>query len=210
MRQTLLILLLVLALAPAGQAADPSASFNVGRAATTAADAAKDEGSELQYTINPRNVIQIRIFGEGTVNQIYRVDESGYITHALVGRIRLGGQTVAQAEKTMENALRGDYIINPRVTVFVLEHSRFSVLGEVRRPGTYEIQGRVSLIEALSMAGGFTPVASQGDVKIIHKNENGPETSETVDVARIARGERTQQNIYIRPDDVIVVAKSFF
>ncbi len=205
----LTILLSALCAAPLDAfAADSVGALNAARTSSAASDQAKEEGSEFQYTIGPQNTIQIKIFGEGNINQIYRVDEAGYITHALTGRIRLGGLSVSQAEKAMEKALRGDYIVNPHVTIFVLEHSRFSVLGEVRKPGTYEIQGRVSLMEAISMAGGLTPVASQGDVKIVHKSDDH-ETTETVDFGKMSRGEN-KKRIYMEPDDVIMVSKSFF
>lgn len=164
---------------------------------------------EFAYVLGPQNVVQIKIFGDAASNPIYRIDESGMISHTLIGRVRLGGLTVAEAEKLLEEQLRGDYIRNPHVTVFVLEHSHFSVLGEVRKPGTYEIVGRVSIIEALSMAGGFTPIGNPKDVKIIRKSENG-ETVIRVDTTRITdRGDMTAQ-VYLEADDVVTVPKSFF
>ena len=173
------------------------------------ASAADADNSEHSYQIGPQNVLQIKIFGEAGTNQIYRVDETGSITHALIGRVKLGNLSVAQAEKLMEEKLAGDYIINPHVTIFVLEHSHFSVLGEVKKPGTYEILGRVSLIEAISMAGGFTPVAAQGNVKIVRKGED-KESSITVDTTKITGRGDLSANVSIEADDVIVVAKSFF
>jgi polysaccharide export outer membrane protein len=161
------------------------------------------------YVIGPQNVLQIKIFGESATNQIYRVDESGLINHALIGRVGLAGKTVAQAEKIMEEKLSGDYIVNPHVTIFVLEFSRFSIMGEVQRPGTYEITGHVSLMEAISMAGGFTRVANSRGVRIIRKSE-GKEKTIDVDTTDITdRGQLTAE-VSIQADDVIVVSKSFF
>ena len=174
----------------------------------TPQNAPTDE-SEHSYTIGPQNVIQIKIFGEAGVNQIYRVDERGLITHALVGRIKLGGLTVFQAEKLMEEKLAGDYILSPHVTIFVMEHSHFSVLGEVRKPGNYEILGRTSVIEAISMAGGFTPVANQGAVKIIRKS-GGKEATIHVDTTKITGQGDTSEDAYVDADDVVVIPKSFF
>lgn len=167
-----------------------------------------DPGSAVSYVIGPQNVIQIKVFGDAATNQIYRVDERGYIKHALLGTVKIGGLSVAQAEELIESQLKGDYFIDPRVTIFVLEHSRFSVLGEIRKPGIYEIQGRVSVIEAISMAGGFTPVANQRDVKIIRKSD-GRESTVTVDATRITGGDLSS-DISVEADDVINVSKSFF
>lgn len=174
-----------------------------------AAQPSQDDGSEHSYVIGAQNLIQIKIFGEAGTNQIYRVDESGFITHALAGRLKIANLTVVEAEKMMEEKLAGDYIINPHVTIFVLEHSHFSVLGEVRKPGSYEILGRVSIIEAISMAGGFTPVASQGNVKIIRKSQ-GKEAAMTVDTTKVTDRGDLSANVSIEADDVVVIGKSFF
>lgn len=161
------------------------------------------------YMIGPQNVVQIKIFGDAAANQIYRVDERGYIKHALLGSVKIGGMTVADAEKLIETKLSDGYFVDPRVTIFVLEHSHFSVLGEVKKPGTYEILGRTSVIEAISMAGGFTPVANQGGVKIIRKTE-GKESTTNVDTTRITGRGEVSADVAIEADDVVVVSKSFF
>lgn len=162
------------------------------------------------YIIGPHNLLQIKIFGESNTNSLYRVDEDGYIRHALVGRIQLGGLTISGAEELLEKTLDKDYILNPQVNVFVLEFSQFSIIGEVRRPGNYELSGKVSIIKAISIAGGFTPVASQKDIKIIRKNEKGRETTLKVDTTRITGDGDLTAQVYLQADDVVVVAKSFF
>ena len=164
---------------------------------------------EVSYTIGRRNVLQIKIFGDAGTHQIYRVDELGYINHALIGKIKLADLTVTDAEKLIEEKLSGDYVLNPRVNIFVLQYSTFSIMGEVRKPGNYEITGRVSIIEALSMAGGFTAVANQRSVKIMRKKE-GQETSINVDTTRITQQGDRSGDIDIQEDDVVVVPKSFF
>jgi protein involved in polysaccharide export with SLBB domain len=161
------------------------------------------------YTIGSQNLLQIKIFGEAAVNQIYRVEEDGYIKHALIGRVKLGGLTVTEAEAFMEEKLGGDYIINPQVNIFVLEYSHFSIIGEVRKPGNYEISGRMSVIRAISVAGGFTPVANQRNVQVIRRNDDGTESKLTVDAQRIMSGDRSA-DMDLQADDVIVVSKSFF
>ena len=170
-------------------------------------DEARDENSPS--IIGPGNLLQIKIFGEAVMNQIYRVDEEGAIKHALIGRVRLGGLTVAEAEKLMEQKLDGDYIINPQVNIFVLEFSHFSIIGEVRKPGNYEISGRMSVIRAISIAGGFTPVANQKGVQIIRKSPDGTETKLNVDATRIMNGDLSA-DVDLEADDVVVVSKSFF
>ena len=169
----------------------------------------ESKGGDFAYKLGPQNLIQIKIYGESAVNQIYRIDEMGFISHALLGRIKLQGVTVADAETMLTERLAAGYINNPNVTVFVIEHSRFSILGEVRRPGTYEILGRVSVIEAISMAGGFTPLANQKDVKINRKIA-GVEDAIKIDASRIIGSGDASGAVDVQANDVIVVSKSFF
>ena len=157
----------------------------------------------------PQNLLQVKIFGEAGINQLYRVDEDGYIKHALMGRVKLGGLTTTEAERIVEEKLSGDYIINPQVNIFVLEYSHFSIIGEVRKPGNYEISGRVSVIRAISMAGGFTPIANQRGVQIIRKDEDGSESKIGVDAMRIMQGDMSGEQD-LQADDVVVIPKSFF
>lgn len=164
---------------------------------------------EAGYRIGPENLLQIRILGEDKIQQTFRVDGSGFITHPIAGRIKIAGQTVADAEGMLESLLKGDYIRNPHITIFILEHSRFSVLGEVREPGTYEILGRVSMMEAISMAGGFTPVANEKKVRVLRKTKDGNEQNIEVDVQAIMDGQQKDENS-IQPGDVVHVPKSFF
>ena len=168
------------------------------------------EQESFSYVIGPGNLIQIKIFGEASTNQIYRVDEAGNVNHSLIGRIKLGGLTVSVAEELMEKKLSGDYIINPRINIFILEYSHFSIMGEVQKPGTYEITGRVSAIEAISMAGGFTRVANPRTVKIIRKTEDGSESNIPVDTTIVTEKGKRSDEVYVEADDVIMVPKSFF
>lgn len=164
---------------------------------------------ESPYIIGPQNVIQIKIYGDASAHQVYRVDELGFIKHVLIGRVKVAGMTIEEAEKKMEQLLDRDYIVNPHVTIFVLEYSTFSIIGEVKRPGNYEITGKVSVIEAISMAGGFTTVAAQKSVKIMRKQE-GTERVIPVDTTRITQQGDLSAEVYLEADDVVVVPKSFF
>lgn len=173
----------------------------------SAAAAAENAQSERGYVIGATNLIFIKVLGQEGLQQTYRVDESGYITHPLLARVKVGGKTVAEAEEMITKALSGDYIIDPNVTIFVLEHSRFSILGEVRKPGNYEILGQLSILEGISIAGGFTPVGNSKNVHILRHDDTG-EKKIVVNVRDIMDGK--QSNITIQAGDVIEVPQSFF
>ncbi len=167
------------------------------------------KNTETPYVIGPQNVIQIKIFGDASTHQIYRVNELGIIRHTLIGEVRVGGMTVSELENSIESKLKGDYFVDPRVNVFVLEYSTFSIIGEVKRPGNFEITGRVTVIEAISMAGGFTAVANQRGVKIMRKKD-GSKSTLPVDTTRITQQGDRSGDVSIEAEDVIVVPKSFF
>lgn len=187
--------------------ADTAKAASAERDSSAYDDSSRDENP---YEIGPQNLLQIKIFGEAGINQLYRVDEDGYVKHSLLGRVKIGGLTVAEAEKEIEKRLDGDYIINPQVTIFVLEYGHFSIIGEVRKPGNYELSGRVSLIRAISIAGGFTPIANQKGVQIIRTAPDGTETKISVDTTRITQQGDLSAERDLQADDVIVVPKSFF
>ena len=186
---------------------DFSADASVALEKSTRAE--REDQSPSSYIIGPSNLLQIKIFGESNINQLYRVEEDGFIKHALIGRVRVADMTVADAEKMLEQKLDGDYIINPQVNIFILEYSHFSIIGEVRKPGNYELSGRVTVIRAISLAGGFTPIANQRGVQIIRKNSDGTETKMNVDATRIMNGDLSGE-VDLQADDVVVIPKSFF
>lgn len=167
--------------------------------------------TEKSYVIGPNNLLQIKILGEEGIQSTFRVDDSGYISHPLAGRIKIGGNTVSQAENMLTTLFRGDYILNPQVSIFVIEHSHYSILGEVRKPGNYELTGRLSLVEAISIAGGFTPVANDKKVKILRRDDlSGNERTITLNVDSLMEGREKTEDAYIQAGDVIQVPKSFF
>lgn len=161
------------------------------------------------YVIGPTNLLEIKVLGQSSLQDTFRVDESGFITHPLLGRIKLAGKTVSDAEMIIQKMLTGDYILNPNVTISVMEHSRFSVLGEVRKPGNYEILGRVSLMEGLSIAGGFTPLANQKKIRILRYDAAGEQTL-IINVKDIMNGGQDGHEIDIKPGDVIEIPPRFF
>jgi polysaccharide biosynthesis/export protein len=205
-----LAVMLLLAMTPALNAqtsASAPGSMNSPSAGFSQDPSAGSGQSEKSYVIGPTNLLFIKVLGENGLQQTYRVDESGFITHPLIGRMKIGGKTVAQAEEVMRKALAGDYILDPNVTIFVMEHSRYSVLGEVRKPGNYEILGRLSLVEGISIAGGFTPLANEKKVRILRRDENGEQTI-LVNVRDLIEGKK--ESIDIQAGDIIEVPKSFF
>ena len=140
-----------------------------------------------EYRIGPENVLQIDVYygRDEELSRKVRVSSKGFITFPLLGEVEVGGLTVAELEKKITYLLEKDYIVNPQVSVFIEEYSTISVIGQVDKPGPYEIKGRLSVVEAISMAGGFTKIASPNWTKVIRTNPDGSKKTISIKVGDI-------------------------
>lgn len=115
-------------------------------------------GPASGYLIGTGDVLKISVYDHQDLATLARVDERGEIAVPLAGQVKVGGLTASAAARLIAGQLSGDYIVNPQVAVFVEEfHSkRVTVLGEITRPGIYQLTGPTTLLELLSQAGGLT------------------------------------------------------
>jgi polysaccharide export outer membrane protein len=160
-------------------------------------------------TLGVGDTFEVRVFGEGDLSGIYRVGAEGGITFPLVGAIQVEGlepQAVAQriAARLAEGILR-----NPQVNVFVKDQTskKVYIIGQVSRPGTLIYTPSMSVVEAITVSGGFTPLAAKNDTTIT-RNEQGKKTIVKVPVEDI--GEGKAKNVYLRPGDIISVPERLF
>ncbi len=158
-------------------------------------------GAENDYQIGSGDVLKITIYDHPDLMTVARVDNDGYILFPLAGRVRVGGLTTSSASQTIASNLGADYIVNPQVSVFVQEfRSRVVyVTGQVNRPSAFTVEPDTTVIKAITMAGGFTPLAAQGKIKIIRKI-NGREKI----LKKVPLHEK------LMPEDVMIVPESFF
>lgn len=121
------------------------------------------------YLVTPGDLISVNVFGEESLSspQI-RVDEAGFIQLPLAGQIKAGGLTAPQLSSTIASALGGRYLVNPQVTVAVVEPAKrvVSVEGEVKTPGVYEIGNKFTLLSAIARAQSPTDTARLDEVLI--------------------------------------------
>jgi polysaccharide export outer membrane protein len=171
------------------------------------------------YVLGPEDVISIRALHATEISEkTYLVNSSGQITVPMVGALRAGGLSVEQLERAISAKL-SEYIKDPQVSVMIVEHRSqpVSVLGAVTKPGVYQIRGRRTLLEVLSMAEGLKADAAQ-TVQITRRKEYGPiprlgakeedggeVTVATVNIAAVSQGRDPAGNILIKPHDVLSV-----
>ncbi|TDU71377.1 polysaccharide export outer membrane protein [Prosthecobacter fusiformis] len=164
------------------------------------------------YVLRANDVISVTVFGEPELNRQDRLVSDGTIMMPLIGRIKVAGQTSVQAAESIRRALAADYLVNPQVSVSITEavQETFTVLGQVASPGAYPLPagGRISLLQAIGSAGGFTRLASPGRITV-KRQENGKEMVYKVDGKSQAKSEQVVR-FEVRAGDVITVPESFF
>ena len=122
------------------------------------------------YKLQPYDLIDVDVYGEEDLHKPARIGADGTALLPLIGSVKLAGLTVTQANTLVAKRYAAGYVKNPSVLITVLQYrkSTFSILGQVQRPGIYEIPegAHVSIIEAVSLAGGFTQTAAQNAVSV--------------------------------------------
>jgi len=163
------------------------------------------------YRLCPNDVLRVKVFQEDDLTTELRLGKDGSATFPLLGVINLGGKTVEEAAATIRALLGKDYLVNPQVTLTVTEYAkrRFTVLGQVQKPGSYDIPSEesVTLLQAIAMAGGFSRLAVQNKVTVT-RTVGGKKTL-TVDLKSAANDPATKP-FEILADDTIFVAERVF
>lgn len=170
---------------------------------STAARAAGDDVAG--YGIQPGDVLEISVWNEPELQREVLVRPDGGISFPLVGDLDATGLTVPQLSDAITGRL-DRFIPNPAVTVSVrqIAGNRIYVLGRVNRPGEFPVMRPVSVLQALSMAGGLTPYAEREDIKVL-RGGGDDQVSMPFDYSAVERGEALEQNIVLQPGDVVVV-----
>jgi polysaccharide export outer membrane protein len=165
--------------------------------------------AESDYQIGPGDVLKISIYDHPDLMTVARVDNEGFILMPLAGRVRVGGLTTSSASQTIAAELGADYIVNPQASVFVQEFrsKKVFIIGEVVRPGLYELSGPTTLLELVSKAGGLTRGA--GHNATIRRNgaTGTAEKNIEVNIADLQSGPETV-NILLMDGDSITIPKA--
>ena len=131
------------------------------------------------YLIRSGDMVEVRVYQEEDLNTKTRVDEEWTLVLPLIGRVPVRGLTTELARKAISDRYEADYLNHPQVMVLVAEFAprRFVMMGQVARPGVYEIPSseRLNLLQAIAMAGGYTKIADPTKVRIRRSTEKGEE-----------------------------------
>ncbi len=177
-----------------------------------AAEKAKEKEAFSDYIVGPENVLKIDVYYGRDKNlfRTVRVSAKGYINFPLLGEVKVDGLTVNQLENRLTELLEKDYLVNPQVSVFIEEYSTVSILGQVQKPGTYPIKGKLSAVQLISEAGGFTKIAATNDVYVIRNNSDGTKKKFRVKVNDVINKGKEDDDVQLQQGDIVTVAESFF
>jgi polysaccharide export outer membrane protein len=158
------------------------------------------------YLIGNEDLLAINVWKEPDVSRMVPVRSDGKISLPLIGEVQAAGKTPKELEGEIAKGLR-DYISEPEVTVIVQETKsrRFSILGQVQRPGSYLLNGDMRVLDAIAIAGGFRDFAKVKNIRILRQQAEGKQVSLPFNYKDVVKGANPGQNVELQPKDTIYV-----
>jgi protein involved in polysaccharide export with SLBB domain len=159
---------------------------------------ARAQSAATAYKLGSGDKVRVTVFNEKDLSGDFDVNDQGLLALPLIGQVRVTGLTLSEAQDLITQKYGKDYLVNPRVNVEVLNYRPFFILGEVKSPGSYPFVNGISIVNAVALAGGYTPRANHD--RIVVKRASDP-----------AAGEQpVREDSPVLPGDVIRVLERFF
>lgn len=151
------------------------------------------------YRLASGDVIRIDVFGEPDLSlDGIRLNDAGTFSYPFVGEVKARGRTAAEIERILADALDGDYLVGPRISIRVLEYREFFIAGEVRQPGGYRYQPGLTVRRAIALAGGLTERASTNRITKVQDDDED------------RKPQRINLDSPVMPGDTINIDQGFF
>jgi polysaccharide export outer membrane protein len=160
-------------------------------------------------TLGPNDLFEVRVYQEPELSGLYQVGPQGEIMFPLCKKVSVSGLTANGVAEKLRACLSKGFLRDPQVTVLVKEFNsrKVFVFGEVQKPGTFAFEDGMSVVQALTLAGGFTKQAAQNSTSVT-RIVNGQEVKMKINVQDIALGKAT--NFTLEPGDIVYVPESMF
>lgn len=157
-----------------------------------------------EYRVGPKDLLEIRVLEIPELNVERRVADNGMISLPLVGEISVQGLTAVQVRQRIESVLRERFVNRANVSIVVKEFANkpVTIVGAVVRPGSLNISGRWTLLQAISAAGGLSQNAGRR-IYVLRTAENGLTDTLEVNVDDLFRNASDKWNVPIFPSDVV-------
>jgi polysaccharide biosynthesis/export protein len=177
----------------AGESAKPVATASGGTAAANTTEVFDPSA----YRFDSGDKVRLLVYGEEQLSGEFQIDGKGDLSLPLIGTINAKNATARELEQRIAAKLSEGYIVDPRVSIEVLNYRPFYIIGEVRNPGNYPYVSGMTIINAVAMAGGYTYRGRTNSAVI--KRAKTPEREETVPTST-----------GVMPGDVIIIKERYF
>jgi polysaccharide export outer membrane protein len=157
------------------------------------------------YKLRQGDLIQVSVWGEDKLQKESLVLPDGNITYPLAGRVEVVGLTSTEVEKRIADKLKA-YLPDPQVSVVIVSITGniAHVMGKVLKPGQVLMTGPMTVLDALSMAGGFDKFANRNGIKVLRKTPQGQKAI-PIYYDQLLNGQNLDNNITLIPGDTILV-----
>jgi len=185
--------------ATAGGAARPAATAKMEEAAAKAAN------ENPNYIIGPSDDLDINVWKEPDISRKVPVRPDGKISLPLINDIQAAGLTPMQLKAQISEKLK-KFLTDPQVTVIVMNinSQRVYIMGETNRPGAYPLLPNMTILQALTSAGGFSQFANTSKIQLL-RTEDGKQKTYFFNYKEVVQGKNTDQNLVLKPGDSIVI-----
>lgn len=159
------------------------------------------------YIIGPEDVLEITVWKNADLSKTVQVRPDGRISLPLLGDISAVAKSPAQLTEEIAAGLKA-YMENPTISIMVKEVQSYQiyVLGEVNKPGKYPLKSKTTLLQGITVAGGFTPMAARNKIVVFRFTKDGEgQTKLKASYDDIVVRDGSNQNIELKPGDQIVV-----
>jgi polysaccharide export outer membrane protein len=165
-------------------------------------------------TLGAGDVLEIRVYLEADLTGPFRVSNEGTIDYPFCGRVKVSGLSSSALVDLLTRCLENGFIKKPQVTVFLKEYNsqKVSVFGEVQKSGSFPFEPNMSIVQAITLAGGFTKLAAKDSVivtRIVVDEGSAKPEERKIRVRVESIGEGREKNFAIQPGDIVYVPESF-
>jgi protein involved in polysaccharide export with SLBB domain len=162
--------------------------------------------------LRPNDSIWIKVYQEDDLETRSLVDKNGFITMPLLGPVRVGQKTSDEATAIIQALYAKDYLVNPKVTLMVIEKAklRYTVMGQVQRPGTYEFpeNDSLNLFQAIATAGGYTRLGAPNKVSV-QRVQDGKPVVIPLNAEQMSK-DKNAKPFELAPEDIVTVGERIF
>jgi polysaccharide export outer membrane protein len=166
---------------------------------------------EGDYILAPGDTLDLMVYREPDLGMRSKIARDGRVQLPLLGEVKVAGMSVRDAQEHIRKLYDADYLVDPQIYLNIASYTqrKITVIGQVSRPGSYELQGNESLgiLEAIGMAGGFTRIADTKNIVVIRRTGEKVETIK-VNTKRLESPEGG--SFQVLPGDILTVGESWY